>query len=141
MATRLGLRQTADITAIADGARWIWRQLDKHLPGVAGVLDIYHASEQLWVAAHQHLGEGAAEACAWVEGRRATLLRQGVSGLLGELSGAEWSGVRGYFEPHGDHSDYAGRLALGQSIGSGMVEGACKQCSAPQKLGAPESWK
>src|SRR5262245_15866463 len=47
MATRLGIRQTADITAIADGARWIWRQLDQHLPGVAGGLDIYHAREQL----------------------------------------------------------------------------------------------
>lgn len=45
MAARLGLRQTVDITAMADGALWIWRPLDKHLPGVAEVLDIYHISE------------------------------------------------------------------------------------------------
>jgi hypothetical protein len=127
MAARLGLRQTEEITAIADGAKWIWRQLDKHLPGVAGVLDIYHASAPLWAAARRQLGEGSAQACAWAEARRATLLHKGVSGLLLELSGREWSGVRGYFEPHEAHSDYARRLALGQSIGSGLVEGACKQ--------------
>ena len=34
--------------------------------------------------------------------------------------------VRAYLEPHREHSDYAGRLRQGQSIGSGMVEGACK---------------
>lgn len=141
MAVRLGLRQTADITAIADGARWIWRQLDKHLPGVAGVLDIYHASEQLWAAAHQQLEEGSAEARAWVEGRRATLLREGVSGLLGELSEAAWSGVRGYFASHVDHSDYAVRLALGQSIGSGMVEGACKQVIGRRLKQTGARWK
>ena len=29
-------------------------------------------------------------------------------------------------EPHAGHTGYAARLASGQSIGSGMVEGACK---------------
>jgi hypothetical protein len=141
MAARLGLRQTQDITAIADGARWIWRQLDKHLPGVAGVLDIYHASEQLWAAAYRQWGEGSPQACAWAEARRGTLLRKGVSGLLGELSGPEWSGVHGYFEPHGDHTAYAQRLASGQSIGSGLVEGACKQVIGRRLKQTGARWK
>lgn len=141
MAARLGLRQTEAITAIADGAKWIWRQLDEHLPGVAGVLDIYHASEQLWAAAHRQFGEGTAEARAWVEARRGTLLREGASGLLGELSGAEWSGVRGYFEPHRDHTDYAGRLASGRPIGSGMVEGSCKQVIGRRLKQTGARWK
>jgi phosphoglycolate phosphatase-like HAD superfamily hydrolase len=141
MASRLGLRETKDITVIADGAKWIWRQLDKHLPGVAGVLDIYHASAQLWAAAHGHFGEDSAQACTWVEGRRATLLREGASALLEELCGAEWSGVRGYFEPHGAHTDYGGRLALGQSIGSGMVEGACKQVIGRRLKQTGARWK
>jgi hypothetical protein len=141
MAARLGLRQTADITAIADGAKWIWRQLEKHLPGVAGVLDIYHASAQLWAAAHRQFGEGSAPAGAWAEARRATLLREGAAGLLVELSGAAWSGVRGYFEPHGEHTDYAGRLASGQSIGSGLVEGACKQVIGRRLKQTGARWK
>src|SRR5437762_1995717 len=50
-AARLGLRDTAAVTAIADGAKWIWRQWAAHLPGAAGVLDVYHAGEHLWAAA------------------------------------------------------------------------------------------
>lgn len=141
MAARLGLRQTAEITAIADGARWIWRQLQQHLPGVAGVLDIYHASEQLWAAAHRQFGEGSSEAERWVEARRATLLHRGAAGLLAELVGAAWSEVRGYFAPHTEHSNYAERLALGQSIGSGMVEGACKQVIGRRLKQTGARWK
>ena len=33
----------------------------------------------------------------------------------------------GYFERRADSLGYAERLACGQSIGSGQVEGACKQ--------------
>lgn len=126
-AARLGLRQASALTAIADGARWIWRQLAAHLPGAAGVLDIYHASARLWAAANAHFGEGTAAAGAWVEARRAELLAGGAAGLLAGLGGDAWAELRGYFEPHRGHTDYAGRLACGQSIGSGLVEGACKQ--------------
>lgn len=141
MAGRLGLRQTSEITAIADGAKWIWRQLDKHLPGSAGVLDFYHASEQLWAAAYRQLGEGSAQACAWAEARRTTLLRAGAAGLLEELAGEEWEEVRGYFACHGEHTGYAARLALGQSIGSGMVEGACKQVIGRRLKQTGARWK
>lgn len=34
--------------------------------------------------------------------------------------------MRSYLAPHEGHSDYAGRLRRSPSIGSGMVEGACK---------------
>ena len=34
--------------------------------------------------------------------------------------------MRDYLAPHVAHSGYAERLRQGQSIGSGMVEGACK---------------
>ena len=35
--------------------------------------------------------------------------------------------LEGYFSRQREHLGYAARLALGQSIGSGLVEGACKQ--------------
>lgn len=127
MAGRLGLTDTSAVTALADGAKWIWRQLEAALPGCCGVLDVYHASQHLHDAAKAAFGEGTAEAAAWVEARRATLLRRGAAGLLAELAGERWAGVRGYFEPHVEHTGYAARLAEGRSIGSGLVEGACKQ--------------
>lgn len=141
MAVRLGLSDTGAITALADGARWIWNQLAEHLPGAAGVLDIYHASEHLWSAAHAHFGEGRAEAGAWVTRRREALLRGGASALLSELVGPEWNGLRGYFEPHADHTSYADRLRLGQSIGSGLVEGACKQVIGRRLKQTGARWK
>jgi hypothetical protein len=141
MAVRLGLSDTGSITVLADGARWIWNQLDEHLPGAAGVLDIYHASEQLWAAANRRFGEQTARARAWVSARRVSLLRRGASGLLAELAGSQWSGVRGYFEPHRDHTPYAGRLRSGQSIGSGLVEGACKQVIGRRLKQTGARWK
>src|SRR4051812_2449714 len=50
-AARLGVGDAAAITVLADGARWIWSQVERNLPGAAGVLDIYHASEHLHAAA------------------------------------------------------------------------------------------
>jgi hypothetical protein len=141
MALRLGLSDTSSVTALADGARWIWGQVGEHLPGVVGVLDIYHASERLWAAANAHFGEGRAEAGEWVARRRETLSRGGASALLAELAGVEWGGLRGYFEPHVGHTGYAGRLRLGQSIGSGLVEGACKQVIGRRLKQTGARWK
>jgi hypothetical protein len=140
-AGRLGLRDAAAITAVADGARWIWGQLAEHLPGAAGVLDIFHASEHLWAAANAHFGEGTAEARAWVAARRATLLTGGAAGLLAELRGPAWEGLRTYFAPHRDHTGYAARLAAGQAIGSGLVEGACKQVIGRRLKQTGARWK
>lgn len=136
-AGRLGIRQTDEITVLADGAKWIWNQVEQNLPGAQGVLDIYHGSEHLHGTAKVLFGEGAAERFAWVEARRRTLLEGGVVALREELkqdrerstTAARRSSVQSlldYLEPHQGHTAYRERLANGQSIGSGMIEGACK---------------
>jgi hypothetical protein len=127
-AARLGLRDTAGLTVIADGARWIWAQAEANLPGAAGVLDFYHASERLYQAGRELYGE-TARAAAWSEARRGTLLERGGAALLAELAaaGPGSAGALEYFRPHAGHLDYPGRRAEGRSIGSGLVEGACKQ--------------
>lgn len=141
MAGRLGLSDATSVSVIADGAKWIWNQAADHLPGATGVLDIYHASEHLWGAAREQFGEGTAQARAWVDTRRATLLRSGAGGLLAELEGEQWSRLRGYFEPHRDHTGYASRLAEGRVIGSGLVEGACKQVVCRRLKQTGVRWK
>jgi hypothetical protein len=40
-----------------------------------------------------------------------------------------------------EHTDYAGRLASGQSIGSGLVEGACKQVIGRRLKQTGAQWK
>jgi hypothetical protein len=75
---------------------------------------------------------------AWVGAGRQCLLTGGHEAVRGYLAAAR-AGVRApakrgaldaasrYFERQAERLGYAGRLALGQSIGSGLVEGACKQ--------------
>ena len=65
-AARLGVKRADDLTVLADGARWIWTEIDKNLPGAAGVLDIYHAGEHLHAAAMALHGAGPA-AEAWYD--------------------------------------------------------------------------
>jgi hypothetical protein len=126
-AARLGVKDARAITVIADGARWIWNQVERNLPGSAGVLDIYHASEHIHAAAVALHGEGQA-ADAWYEARRRTLLDSGAAGLLAELaaSSGEAPELAAYLAPHVRHTPYRERLSEGRPIGSGMVEGACK---------------
>ena len=81
-AGRLGLKQTKELTVLADGARWIWKQLERHLPGAQGVLDIYHASAHLHQAAAVLHGEQTPAARRWVDGRRRSLLQGGAATLL-----------------------------------------------------------
>jgi hypothetical protein len=137
-AGRLGIRDPSALTVLADGAEWIWNQAQAQLPGAAGLLDIYHASEHLAICGQALYGEGTAEARAWLDQTRAALLVGGWPALV-ERTGAARRQARsvakrralddlqGYFYRQREHLGYAGRLANGQSIGSGLVEGACKQ--------------
>jgi hypothetical protein len=142
MAARLGIASPAEVTVLADGARWIWNEVEKNLPGAAGVLDIYHAGEHLHAAAVALHGPGAA-AEAWYESSRRALLEGGVAGLLGKL-GSGSAGVPGlveYLGPHAGHTPYRERLSEGRSIGSGMVEGACKTAIGRRLKQTGARWK
>jgi hypothetical protein len=151
-AGRLGIRQAEEITVLADGAKWIWHQVEQNLPGARGVLDIYHASEHLHGTAKVLFGEGAAERFAWVEARRQTLLRGGAQAVRGELqrqragcaTAAQRQGVQellNYLEPHAGHTAYRERLAEGRSIGSGLIEGACKTVAGKRLKQTGARWR
>ena len=133
---RLGLTDASMVTVLADGAKWIWEEQRKHLRHAEGVLDIFHA----W----QHVAETAKvvyadqnQADAWTDRARSTLLEQGFDGIaeliqttLAEPQSAAGraalTGLRNYLAPHQFHLHYRERLAEGRSIGSGQIEGACK---------------
>jgi len=91
------------------------------------VLDIYHASEHLHAAAVARHGEGPA-AEAWHRRLRRTLLGSGAAGVSAALAAEPGpdAGRAGFLAPHVGHTPYRERLAAGRSIGSGLVEGACK---------------
>lgn len=137
-AGRLAIADASEITVLADGADWIGNQTRKQLPGAKQVLDIFHACEHLSACVKVLYGEGAMEAKAWVDAGRQALLTAGAAGVQAYLT-TQRAGVRSaakraaladasrYFRRRAETLDYAERLSSGQSIGSGLVEGACKQ--------------
>lgn len=81
------------------------------------------------------------QASQWIAQAREALLNEGWSGIdeMTSSSAAERTlkaasrsetealdKLRNYLSPHADHLRYAERLREGRSIGSGQVEGACK---------------
>jgi hypothetical protein len=136
-AQRLGIVETAAVTTLGDGAAWIWNAVAEQLPGGGGVLDIFHAAEHIADAGKSLFGEGTPAAATWLSDGRTLLLSDGWAGLCDhigatlvktpELAGhAALGELTGYFAAHTQRLNYCHRLYTGQSIGSGMVEGAAK---------------
>jgi len=124
-------------SVLADGAEWIWEQARQHLPGATQVLDIYHACEHLAGASRAMFGEQTEEFQKWLEQARQRLLADGwwgVCEVVGQTLAQDNSAVRqeamdemiSYFSKNTGRLNYCARLYAGRSIGSGMIEGACK---------------
>jgi hypothetical protein len=137
---RLGVTCLAGVHALADGAGWIWKAVQRSLTGCVQTLDFFHACQHLSQCAERIFGEGAAETRAAYEQGRGLLVRQGWAGVcawVGELLGVADDTERerrrratdrllGYFAKHARRLSYAARLQAGRAIGSGQVEGEAK---------------
>lgn len=137
IASRLGIKSRAPLDVTADGARWIWDRVETYWPQARGTLDIYHALEHVADAAKGLYGEGTEPTRRWNDATRDALLAEGYEGIQRQIRAARAHAVRGvqrqaldslqtYFDHQKNRLDYAGRLAAGRPIGSGLVEGACK---------------
>jgi hypothetical protein len=135
-AERLKIEDLTTITVLGDGAEWIWNAATRQFGGCHQLLDIYHAAEHIGTAAKRLCGEGTT-ADEWLNGGRQLLLSDGWAGLcdhVGQTLATDNSphgrsavdGLTAYFAAHTERLNYCHRLYTGQSIGSGMVEGAAK---------------
>ncbi len=67
---RLGVTCLASVHALADGASWIWKGVQRVLTGCVQTLDIFHACAHLHKCAERIHGEDTAEAkAAYKQGR------------------------------------------------------------------------
>jgi hypothetical protein len=143
---RMGLSgDSAELSVLADGAAWIWEQARLRLsPRAQWCVDVYHVSEHLHACARQMLGEGDA-ARSWAQERLEELIGHGGPGFIAMLDAriaagdkaddrSALSALRTYLEANRDRMWYADRLREGKAIGSGAIEGACKQIGARLKL-------
>ena len=153
LAKALGLPKDQALSVIADGARWIWNQAAKRFggPDVQWVVDVYHLMLYLHTAAVD-LGETAAR--AWVGQRIVELIELGGPKFIERLNATgpptatqgtpaaakplaatpvaleAWKGLLHYLEENRDSFWYARRLQEGLPIGSGLIEGGCKNVLA-----------
>lgn len=148
MADRLQLGRGQQVSALADGAAWIWNQFKQHLPDHQGALDVYHLLEHLHAAGRALHGEGAGKgsggeaAQRWAEQQRAALFREGARRYLlqhllplakqqrreqpGSAAAEALRALLTYLWPHRGRLGYRDRLRRGLPIGSGQIEGVCK---------------
>ena len=133
---RLGIRDSRSIDVLADGAPWIWDAASMHFAGCSGCLDIYHALEHVADAA-KGLFQESENADAWADSAKHALLMGGWPGMFDLLCETRREVSRGRWKNHGrplynylarraEQLNYPERLAAGLPIGSGQVEGACK---------------
>jgi len=135
-ADRLKIADRAAITVLGDGAEWIWNAATRQFGDCHQVLDIYHAAEHIDAAAKRRFSDATA-AAGWLDRGRELLLSDGWAGLCDHLGQtlttdnspdgrAALDELTSYFAAHTGRVNYCHRLYTGQSIGSGMVEGAAK---------------
>ena len=159
LSKRVGLAREPSVAVIADGAKWIWDQAARRLPGhnAEWCVDVYHVSQHLHACGRQLFGDGPA-ARAWADERLMTALTDNGVGLIDRLqreraeaetgppaaaaAASEAIGrLLGYLGDNRDSLWYAQRLAAGLPIGSGLIEGACKNTIAARLKANSARWR
>lgn len=152
-AVRQGIQGAPQVVWLSDGARGLWRLFDERLATYAmGILDFYHAAQNLWRAAAAWLDGRTTQARRWFTWARHRLRHGMPDGVLADLLDAlDVAGLPAtardtlptvymYLERHREHIDYAASKALGLPIGSGMVESACKWLIQQRFKGVGMRW-
>lgn len=124
---------------ICDGEKSLWNFADDLFPGWVQILDIIHVRDKLWLAAHLFYKKESAEAREYVRDRLLALFKGQLDLIIedfqismedGTLSASKAETLRskvlGYFLNNKDRMQYDRYLALGLPIGSGIIEGTCK---------------
>src|SRR3990172_9138108 len=122
--------------ALVDGEHKLRELFKVYLPWFTIIIDIYHVMEYLWKGAHVFHKEGSAEAASWMTDKLTKLLLGKVEGIIAELKELLSSLSAGkqdllqktitYLENGKEFMRYDIYLTKGYPIGSGVVEGACK---------------
>ena len=134
---RLRLGSTSDISVLGDGAVWLWNISREEFGKIRECLDVYHGLEHVSGTGKVVYGEGTEAYKKWQAETTMEFLGSGFDEIekrLDRLEKAERTDkekeslrlLRGYLENNRERLCYRERLAEGRAIGSGQVEGACK---------------
>jgi hypothetical protein len=128
----------SELVCVLDGEKSLWRLVHQYFPMAFFVLDIFHVLEHLSEAAHCFYKEKSPEAKRFVRDRLRMLLTGNAGQMIGglkqiltkrSLSNTQkytLNKVIGYLERNKQHMRYDVCLERGYPIGSGVIEGACR---------------
>lgn len=137
-AQRRGWRKARDTQMLADAARWIWNLYAEHFHESIGVVDWFHAVENLGKAKQLIYPQEGPVAKRWFNAHK-TALRQGHARRIAKSlnTAADQSDVAedtkalhtaaGYFSHNHDRMQYQDFRDAGWLIGSGTIESGAKQ--------------
>ena len=124
--------------ALMDGEPKLRELIAIYLPSFCIILDLYHVLEYLWKAVYVFYAEGTDEATRWVQCMLRLLLQGKVESIVlylrchleySELTKGKRDVLQmvvGYLDRGKAFMKYDKYLAKGYPIGSGVVEGACR---------------
>ncbi len=152
-AVRQGILHAPRVVWLSDGARGLWHLFEECFTAYAtGILDFYHAVQQLWKSAAAWLDGRTTQARRWFGWARHRLRHGQPDGVLADLAEAldlehlpdtardTVRTVYAYLARHREHIDYETYKALGLPLGSGMVESACKWLIQQRFKGVGMRW-
>ena len=152
-AVRQGILHASQVVWLSDGARGLWHLFEECFTAYAtGILDFYHAAQQLWKSAAAWLDGRTTQARRWFGWARHRLRHGQPDGVLADLAEAlevehlpdttrdTLRTVAAYLERHREHIHYETYKALGLPLGSGMVESACKWLIQQRFKGVGMRW-
>jgi hypothetical protein len=149
----VGLESAAQVAWLSDGGRGFWGLYEHWFaPDTTGILDFYHAAQNLWKAAAAWWDGRTKRAKDWFGQSRHQLRHGAADAVIQDLANAlalqelpdsvrtTIAQVHDYLSNHQDHIDYARFKQLGLPLGSGMVESACKWLIQQRFKGVGMRW-
>jgi hypothetical protein len=137
-------------SALADGAVWIWSLIFFVFGKASECLDIYHAVENISALGKSLYGSGK-KFDGWLGRMRMVLLSEGLEGMERELGllkrGLKPDDCKGvdslleYLRKNSSRLSYSERLSAGRAIGSGLIEGCCKNLIGKRLKQTKACWR
>lgn len=152
-AVRQGILSAPVVAWLSDGGPGLWGLFSTRFARCAvGILDFYHAAQNLWKGAAAWLDGRTKGARQWFVSARHRLRHGGLEEVLADLQAAltcdglpdsarvTLTNLSLYLETHREHLDYERFQALGLPVGSGWVESACKWLIQQRFKGVGMRW-
>jgi len=152
-AIRQGVLRASQVVWLSDGGVGFWGiYRDCFASFVTGILDFYHASQNLWKGSQAWLDGRSKQARQWFVISRHRLRHGAANMVLNDIAAAlkldglpepaqkALRNLYEYLDTHKHHIQYDKYKELGLPIGSGMVESACKWLIQQRFKGVGMRW-